>query len=99
MKLSPPTTTKNNAIMFINSLLFRDSIAWLVGKRVKWFAPAAEGNQTYGGTALISAVYPGEKHPIHAAKIEGDNLNFAFWDDGFLAYSDAGRCVDIEIIN
>lgn len=74
----------------------------LEGKTVRWSAPAYSGNHPYGGEAKIIAIIPGDSHPVHAVTIDGDDLNWAFWAfddvDDALAYSDAGRFVELDIL-
>ena len=70
----------------------------LIGKTIVWSAPAAEGNSTYGGKAVIEAVKEGER-PISATIIEGDNLNFAICEMGEeIDFSDYGRGVSFKIV-
>lgn len=71
----------------------------LIGKTIVWSAPAAEGNSTYGGKAIIEAVKEG-KRPISATILEGDNLNFAICENGEdVDFSDYGRGVSYELVD
>lgn len=78
-----------------------NEIANLVGKTIKWQAPAAEGNETYGGIARIIGVNKEERFPITVETVSGDNLHFAFVDsfqeDGTMSYSDDDRYVTYEL--
>lgn len=70
----------------------------LIGKTIVWSAPAAEGNATYGGKAIIDSIKGGER-PISATIIEGDNLNFAICEMGEdIDFSDYGRGVSYKVV-
>ena len=70
----------------------------LIGRTIVWSAPAAEGNATYGGKAIINAIKEGER-PISATIIEGDNLNFAICEMGEdIDFSDYGRGVSFKVV-
>ena len=74
----------------------------LIGKTIKWFAPAAKENQDYTGTAKIMAVDFNYRRLISSENLDGDNLDFAFVDDlmndGSISYSDSYRNVTFKII-
>ncbi len=77
---------------------------FLIGKKIKWTAPAYEGNSTYKGVAIIESVKQKERRPITSKTISGDKLDYAFHEfdqkdeDDPLAYSDGGRYITYEII-
>lgn len=59
---------------------------------ISWVAPAAKGNQPYGGVARIIKIDADKRTPITAETIAGDDLSFAFIDiTGDIAYGDGGR--------
>lgn len=74
--------------------LTKENISDLLGKTIRWSAPAAEGNFPYGGLARITGVNAEERNPLEAEIELGDNLNNAFMEGGVLCLSDAGREVD-----
>lgn len=69
----------------------------VTGRLIEWTAPAAEGNEPYGGKCRVVAFFPEDSHPFHTMNYDGDTLDFAFWDGDTLAYSDGGRYVDIKL--
>lgn len=74
----------------------KENISDLLGKTIRWSAPAAEGNFPYGGLARITGVKAEERSPLETETDLGDNLNNAFMEIGVLCLSDAGREVDAE---
>lgn len=77
----------------------------IVGKKIRWNAPASRYNDPYKGIAIINVVEKKDRRPIHATTIEGDDLNYAFneWDESRhinrpLCYSDGDRYIEFEII-
>ena len=70
----------------------KDHLPNLLGKTIKWKAPAYRGNSPYGGVAKIVEIKD-DRRPVISTNFEGDNLDFCFIDDGFLAYSDSDRLV------
>lgn len=68
-------------------------------KKIRWTAPSAEGNASYGGIAIITDIQAANR-PIIATIIEGDNLNYALCEDEQnIDFSDIGRGVMFEIID
>jgi hypothetical protein len=73
----------------------------ILGRTIKWFAPAYKANKDYGGIAKITDIHLTETHPITAEIISGDNLNHAISDattDGYVALSDSDRPISYEVI-
>lgn len=84
----------------------KENISELIGKTVKWEAPAYHANTgyhglgLYGGVTKIIAVDPEAMRPIIQVEKEdekSDPLELAFWDyDGSLTFSDGDRPVIIR---
>lgn len=70
--------------------LTKENIMDLIGKKVEFTAEAYEGNSTYRGIAIISAVDYSKKNPISCECISGDDLKFAFLDDHGLTTDNNG---------
>lgn len=84
----------------------------LVGKTIKWFAPADRANKPYTGIDKIISFDETKKNPFTTESIEGDNLAYAFnqWIDShwfkkeygdsknILCFSDADRDLIFEIV-
>lgn len=79
----------------------KSNISNLLGKTIRWSAPAAEGNFPYGGLARITAVNAEERNPLTTDELAGCTLDLAFFHDGSdtLCYSDAGREVDASVFD
>lgn len=76
-----------------------DVVPELFGKKIEWSAPSADGNEPYGGIAIITDLRANDR-PIIATIIEGDNLNYALTsDDVNIDFSDIGRGVQYKIIS
>jgi hypothetical protein len=76
----------------------RNDLPSLIGKTIKWKAPAYHANAPYEGIAKINNVLLGFRNPIVADIIEGDNINHAFIGDGDnLAFSDSDRLIIFKI--
>lgn len=75
----------------------------LVGKKVKWKAPASKYNKDYEGIDIINEVNLNERRPLVCTCIEGDELKYAFIDDladnAVLSYSDSYRFVTYQILD
>ena len=70
----------------------------LLGKRIRWSAPASSYNRPYQGVATITGVLAARR-PILSETIEGDMLSVArIDDDGMMVYSDDFRFITFEII-
>lgn len=78
--------------------LTKSDISNLLGKTIRWSAPAAEGNAPYGGLARITAIDADKKYPFTTDELAGCTLDLAFFPDGSdtLCYSDADRHVDFS---
>lgn len=77
------------------------SLNAILGKTIKWFAPAYKANKDYGGIAKVTDIHITEEYPISADIISGDNLNHAFSNattDGYVALSDSDRPVSYEVV-
>lgn len=97
--------TENKLEIEKRQTLTINNVKSLILKRVKWFAPAAEGNLDYEGIAIIKSVDINKRNPLITETISGDNLAFAFLDktmqgkilcDSF-CYSDADRYITFII--
>lgn len=79
----------------------KSNISNLLGKTIRWSAPAAEGNFPYGGLARITEVNANETNPLKTEELAGCTLDLAFFPDGSdtLCYSDAGREVDASVFD
>lgn len=75
------------------------NVGSLIGKTIKWKAPAYSANEPYGGEVQISEVlFDGKINPI--IPFEGDNITFAFLDDeGNYCYSDENRFITFQILD
>lgn len=60
----------------------KENISNLLGKTIRWSAPAAEGNFPYGGLARITAVKAEERNPLTTDELAGCTLDLAFFPDG-----------------
>lgn len=74
----------------------------LIGKKIKWHAPADSANEDYTGIDIIKTVdSSNQRRPLATESIEGDDLGFAFveYEDGQdLCYSDGGRYISYEVM-
>ena len=73
----------------------------LIGKTIKWTAPAYRANEDYEGTATILQVDSQKRNPIQVHVCCGDNLGFAFQRStpySELHFSDEGRLISYEVI-
>lgn len=78
--------------------LTKNNVESFIGREIRWWAPAAEGNKTCEGVAVIEAVDFNRRRPIKARTIEGDDLDYAFFgndDEQVFAYGDEDRFVSI----
>ena len=53
----------------------------MIGKQFNWRAEGASENGRYFGTAIITAVNEGAKHPLIVDTVSGDDLSFAYLED------------------
>lgn len=68
----------------------------LLGKTIKWSAPAYLANGTYGGEAIIESVNLTKWPSIKAKNLTGDNLEWAFVSTvGFDKAGNLSRNVDV----
>lgn len=81
------------------------NVTGLIGKKIRWYAPAYKHNKPYTGVAIITSVDVTKHKPITCAVLEGDELFYAFVDDydfhegiKCISYSDSYRNVTFEII-
>lgn len=89
-----------------NSLQLFIAEKQLIGKKIKWSAPAYKYNNDYQGVAIIKDVNRNEHQPLICETISGDNLSFAFIDqydnddvdNEILSYSDGGRTVTYDVV-
>lgn len=73
----------------------------LIGKKIKWNAPADHANADYEGVAIIKEVDFSKNHPLLVETVSGDSLEYAFLDKTLqgdilyeeFCYSDADRFV------
>lgn len=87
-----------------NQIITIQNLPTLVGKTIKWSAPAAQGNKAAKGIAKITAVDLSKHQPITAEIIEGRNLQFAFIDrdynpGGSIGFSDSDRYISFQIVS
>lgn len=75
------------------------NVSDLIGKKIKWTAPAYSGNKPYIGISIINSIDFEKRKPLTCETIEGDELNYAFMDGEDIVYSDSDRQVTFEIIN
>ena len=79
----------------------------LIGKTIKWHAPAYKHNEDYTGISKILAVNTTDRRPLKTETIEGKNLDYAFINEqdkddvenGLLCFSDGDRYVTFEVLN
>jgi hypothetical protein len=80
-----------------------ENINSLVGKTIKWNAPADRVNAPYTGIFKVSNVDMSQRRPIAGENIEGDSLEYAFVDQigklTEICYSDSWRYVSFVIVN
>lgn len=95
---------KNIEESIIMKTLNTTNVNNLIGKIIKWQAPADSANAPYKGVAKIESV---ASKTFKATIISGDDLNYAFLDkmsDGTIlsndyCYSDSDRAITFEEIN
>lgn len=82
-----------------------DVLPDLIGKKIRWYAPAYRMNKDYTGVAIITSVDVNNRKPITSATLEGDELFYAFIDDmdsvdgrQVISYSDSYRNVTFEFL-
>lgn len=71
--------------------LTKENINGLIGKEVEFTAEAYEGNSSYRGTAIITAVDYSKRFPILCRHISGDDLKFACLDHHGLTTDNGGE--------
>lgn len=95
---------KNIEESIIMKTLNTTNVNNLIGKTIKWQAPADHANAPYKGVAKIESI---DSKKFSATTISGDDLNYAFLDkmsDGTIlsndyCYSDSDRAITFEEIN
>lgn len=71
--------------------LTKENVTSLLGKTIKWKAPAYHANDGYGGTFHINEItFSGQ---INGIVIQGDDLKHAYLEGNDYAYSDDDRFV------
>lgn len=77
-----------------------DKAKKLIGKKIKWGAPADPANVDYEGIAIIKEINKSNRKPLVVETVEGDSLEYAFLDGVYdeLCYSDGDRLVTFEVI-
>lgn len=76
----------------LNSFLTPADLQNLIGKKIKWFAPADRANADYNGVCIIKAVDLNKRQPIVSEHISGDKLDYAFFEYGKLKAMDEALC-------
>lgn len=76
-----------------NSVLKTENLDQLVGRPIAWKVQGYD-NQIYSGISVIKYVRLQDKNPITSDTIGGDNLDFAFVENGKIFYSDADRTIE-----
>ena len=71
--------------------LTEENVMGLIGRKVKFRAPAYEGNHPYFGVALIKKVDFSKHNPIECDCLSGDDLKYAFLDHHGLETHDGGE--------
>ena len=80
----------------------------IIGKTIRWQAPAYRANYPYSGVTKIVSVDPSQRRPIKSSEsqpLTHGSLDFAFkWSDNDgedepLCFSDGGRYITFEIID
>ena len=79
----------------MKTILLKENVTDLIGKTIKWNAPAYEMNSPYGGTALIKAIDFTQRRPITAETISGDDIGYAFLDNYGLKLNPDGESYSI----
>ncbi len=89
----------------MRTFLTEANINDFIGKKVRFFAPSADGNESYTGVAIIKGIDPSRHFPLDVEHIEGDTLSGAFFDSYYrdngsrvFSYSDDDRYVSVEIL-
>jgi len=93
---SKKITPQNMAYQFLTS----KNVSDVIGKQIRWTAPAYKHNAPYKCIAIINIVLNSTvtRFPLVCETIEGDNLSFAYLDGEDFVYTDNGRQVTFEII-
>jgi hypothetical protein len=87
--------------------MHEQNLPYLVGRKIKWYAPIYKGNLGYygygedGGTCIIKAIDLKARKPIVETEIiEGADISYGFHDNAtqsMIAYSDSDRIISFEI--
>lgn len=87
--------------MAYNTFLTTNNIQYLIGKTIKWNAPAYKGNKDNEGICIIRSYLFNERNPLRCSTIKGDNLEYAFLcnNNDIFSYSDEDRFVTFIITN
>ena len=80
--------------------LTTENVESLIGKKIRFTAPAYRMNKDYEGVCIIKSVDYANRKPLKCECLEGDDLSYAFLEDygtpRSFAYTDSGRTVFVE---
>ena len=80
--------------------LTTENVESLIGKKIRFTAPAYRMNKDYEGVCIIKSIDYAHRNALECECLEGDDLSYAFLEDygtpRSFAYTDSGRTVFVE---